>query len=333
MQQVVTEMNRLVATNNNDPQSKIKSIELMAGLATRSGIAFQIPRSKFPVPFPYGSTLEMVAQQHLGDSNRWFELAALNGYQSPFVDEEGFSLPLLVNGAGNMVIVANASNLYVNQTVWIQADSEFRTKRHITKINSISATQNYITLDGDANLDKYKTLANATLHAFLPNTVNSQMMIYIPSDQVPRESDFRTGAIPGLNEFDSLIEVGGIDLLLTQKNELIIDKTGDTKWAVGLNNVIQNVRLAFSIRKGTLLQHPGFGFPLQVGSSIADFSASDVVRSLQQMFSNNPTFSGISAAQVNLIGGVTRVGVALALSNTGMVIPVSVDLPDTISPD
>lgn len=333
MQQVVTEMSRLIATNNNDPQSKIKSIELMAGLATRSGIAFTVPTSKYPVPFPYGSTLEMVAQRYLGDSNKWMELAALNGYKTPFVDEIGFDLPLLVNGAGNVVMVADASNLYVNQTVWLQADAVIRTKRHITKIDSISATQNYITVDGDSNLDIYKTLANASLHAFIPNTVNSQMMIYIPSDQTPREQDFRTGAIPNLNEFDSLIEVGGIDLLLTPKNELVVTPDGDTKWAFGLTNIIQNVRLAFSIRQGTLLQHSGFGFPLVVGSSVADFSASDVIRSLQNMFQGNPTFSGITAANINLTGGVARVGVALSIANTNNIIPVSVELPDTISAD
>lgn len=332
MQQVVVEMNRLIATNNNDPQSKIKSIELMAGLATRSGIAFTVPTSKFPVPFSYGSTLEMMAQRYLGDSNRWMELVALNGYKTPFVDEIGFDLPLLVNGAGNVVMVADASNLYVNQTVWIQADSEFRTKRHITKIDSVSATQNYVTVDGDSNLDIYKTLSNASLHTFLPNTVNSQQMIYIPSNQIPREQDFRTGAIPGLNEFNSLIEVGGIDLLLTPKNELIVTPDGDTKWSFGLTNVIQTVRLAFSIRQGTLLQHPEFGFPLTVGSSIADFSSGDVIGALQNMFSNNPTFSGLTAANINLTGGVAQVGIALAISNTGMVLPVSVDLPDTISP-
>jgi hypothetical protein len=158
-------------------------------------------------------------------------------------------------------------------------------------------------------------------------------MIYIPSTQIPREQDFRTGAIPNLNEFDSLVEVGGIDLLLTSKNELITTPDGSTLWAFGLNNIIQNVRLAFSIRQGTLLQHPGFGFPLVVGSSIADFSASDVVRALQQMFSGNPTFSGITAANVNLTGGVAKVGVALSIANTNMIIPVSVDLPDTIAPN
>jgi hypothetical protein len=280
----------------------------------------------------YGSTLEMMAQRYLNDSNRWLELAALNGLQSPYVDETGFDLPLLVNGAGNTIMVADATSLFINQTVWIQADGQIRTKRHITSINSISANQNYVVLDGDANLDQYKTLAQATLHAFLPNTVNSQMLIYIPSDQVPREQDFRTGAIPGLNEFDSLIEVGGIDLLLTPDNRLVIGPDGDTKYSFGLTNIIQSVRLAFSVRQGTLLQHPSFGMPLQVGSSIADFSSSDVVRSLQQMFSNNPTFSGITAAQVNLTGGTAKIGIALAIATTNTIIPVSVQMPDLISP-
>lgn len=333
MNQAVIEMSRLILTNSNDPQSKITAIEQIAGLATRSGIAFQIPTSKYSVPVPYGSTLEMISQRYLNDSNRWLEIAALNGLKSPYIDETGFDLPLLTNGAGNVVFVADATNLFVNQTVWIQSDGQYRTKRHITKIDSISSTQNYITVDGNPDLDIYKTLANASLHAFLPSTINSQMVVYIPSSQIPREQDFISTAIPGLNSFDSLIEVGGVDLLLTPKNELVVDETGDCKWAAGITNIIQNVRLAFSIRQGTLLQHASFGFPLTVGSSIADFSSSSVIQALQSMFQNNPTFSGITAANINLTGGVAQVGVALAIANTNSIIPVSVEMPDLIAPD
>ncbi len=326
LNQLVVEMNRLVVTNDNEPGSKLSSIAAVAGLATKSGIAFRMPRSKFAVPFPYGSTLEMLSFRYLGDPNRWHEIAALNGLQTPFVDEEGFILPFLTNGADNRFTVADAKNLFVGQPVWLSSRSVIRSQRRITKIDHLSPTLHLITVDGPANLDGLTTLANAQVQAFLPNTVNSQQVIYIPSDQEPKEQDFKTKAIAGVDEYDQLLSVGGVDLLLTPSNDLIVTPDGDTRWSVGLTNIIQQVRLALGVRQGTLLHHPEFGLPIEVGMSLADLSASDVVKAAQTMFAGNPTFTGVVAAKVDAQGPVARLGLAISVAGTSQLIPVSVEV-------
>ncbi len=323
---LVTEMNRLVVTNDNDPNDKLDSIAAVAGLASRSGIAFRTPRGKFAVPFPYGSTLEMLSARYLQDPNRWMEIAALNGLQTPYVDEEGFEMALLTNGSGNCVTVADASNLFVGQPVWISSNASTRTLRRITKIDVLSPSFAMVTVNGDPDMDSYGTLAHATLHAFLPNTVNSQQTIFIPSDKEPKAQDFKMKAVPGVDIYDPLITIGGIDLLLTPKNDLVITPDGDSRWSVGLTNVVQFVRLAFSTRTGTLLQHPEFGLPLEVGQSVADLSPDDVVRSAQAMFENNPTFSGVANATIDVSGPTARLGVGVTLASSGDVIPVSAEI-------
>jgi hypothetical protein len=278
------------------------------------------------VPFPYKATLEQLAYQYLGTPDRWQEIATLNGLQAPYVDEEGFTLPLLVNGANNTVFVTSDEHIFVGQPIWIGSDTVVRTPRTITKIDELSTTQFMVTVDGDANLDQYITLANAKLEAFLPNTVNSQMSIYIPSDIEPKDDDFTSRTIPGIDEHDSLIAVGGIDLLLTPKNDLIVTPDGDSRWAVGLTNIIQKVRLALSTVQGTLNRHPEYGLPIQAGQSLADLSAAEVVRAAQGMFAGDPTFTGVHAAQITVNGPIANLNIAVQIAGTSQIVPISAEI-------
>jgi hypothetical protein len=321
LNQLVLEMNRLSVSTDTDP--KLQTIATVAGLATQAGIAFQQPRSKFAVPFPYGASLEQLSNTYFGTPDRWFEIATLNGLQSPYVDEVGFTLPLLVNGANNTLFVGDDTHLYVGQPVYITSDNVVRTPRTVTKIDQLSPSQIMVTVDGNADMDQYVTLANAKLEAFLPNTVNSQMLIYIPSDLEPKDSDFTFKSIPGIAEYDSFIAVGGIDLLLTPANDLVITPDGDSRWAVGLTNIVQKVRLALSVVQGTLNRHPSYGLPLEVGMSLADLSAADVVKAAEGMFAGDPTFTGIKAASINVTGPSAALSIAVEVAGTNQVIPVT----------
>lgn len=322
---VSLELSKLAASSTINPR-KQTSVEFVAGLARQSGIAFQIPKSKFSVPFPYGYTLERLSARYLGTPDRWEEIAALNGLRSPYVDEVGFDLPLLVNGRGNTVVVADSSNLYIGQQVWISSSSTSRTVRRITKIEVLSTSQSIITVDGDNDLGRFITLASATLHAFLPDTVNSQMVIYIPSDDPPAEVDLQTKAIPGLNQYDPFLSVGGVDILLTEDNDIAMTQDGDTRLAVGLTNIIQTVRLRLSCPRGGLLGHPEYGFPLQPGVSVADLNAREVAQMLNNLFSDDPTFTGVYGVSVSVNGPVVPITMAVGVRGVDDKIPITVNM-------
>lgn len=325
LNQAVTELSRLAASRTIN-RFRVDSMQYLAGLARRSGIAFTEPRSKFAVPFPYGSTLENLANKYLGAPDRWLEIAALNGLRSPYVDEMGFDLPLLTNGSDNSFCVGSAQNLFVGQQVWLGGQTVPRTVRRITRIDVQEVDQVLITVDGDPDLAQYTVIDRATMHAFLPDTVNSMQLLYIPSDQEPGGLDHLVKDIPGINQFDPLIRVGGIDLLLTSGGDLVITPDGDAKLAIGLQNILQNVRIKLSVPVGSLLQHPDFGIGIEAGQSTADLDAKQLSQLLTKSFASDPTFSGVGGISVVKNGPTASLSMSLQVAGTSEFIPVSLDI-------
>ena len=324
LNRAVTELSRLAASGTVHP--RLSSLDYVAGLARRSGIAFRTPRSKYAVPFPYGVTLEQFAARYLGDPDRWVEVAALNGLRAPYVDEVGFDLALLTDGSGNQLVLGDVTNLYVGQQVWVSAAGTARAARRVTKIEVLSPSTAVVTVDGDPDLDRFGTLAGASVHAFLPDTVNSQMTVYLPSDNAPADIDLQLRAIPGLDVYDQLLAVGGVDLLLTSDGDLVLTPDGDTRWAVGMTNIVQTARIALSVVQGTLLHHPEFGLPIEVGQSVADLDARGLLKASQGLFAGDPTFTGVQSASVRVVGGGASVSLGVGIRGQPRALPITFNL-------
>jgi hypothetical protein len=319
-------MDALAATGDGEPSSRAGRMDVMAGMARRAGIAFNVPTSKYAVPFPYGSTLESLAQLYLGDAQRWHEIAALNGLRSPYVDETGFDVPLSVNGNGNEVVITTPTeDLCVGQTVYVWSNTSQRTRRSITSLRNVGPNT-IVTVDGEANMSEYRAVEGAQLSSFRLDTVNSQSLIYIPSSQVPADDNFITKSIPGVSEFDPMVAVGGVDLLLDSNNDLVITPDGSTRLAIGLTNIIQHTRIALDVKKGTLLNHSNFGLDQDVGMSSADFDPKKVVSAVRRMLSEDPAYTSVNVVQVSQNGPVAKVAISVNVAGTSKPVPISYEV-------
>lgn len=324
MSQVCQAMSTLAVTEPVTSPN-VSALDYVAGLASQSGIAFTKPASKFAVPFLYGHTLEQMAKRYLGDPARWHEIATLNGLQTPYVDEVGFQLSLLTNGNGNQILVSDSSRLFVNQSVWISSSTVRREKRRIQEIKILDSGQVAVKLDGESDLSKFTTISNAKIQAFLPNTVNSQQTIFIPSERAPDEDHLGTKSIPGVDYFDPIVRSNGITLLLDSDGDIVMTPWGQSRLAVGMVNAIQKIRLAAGTPKGALLGHPEYGFGIIPGTSTADRSAKDLLKDIKTFFNQDPGFTGVTKASVRKNANVARIAATIGIRGLGKFLPVEIE--------
>lgn len=307
----------------DSPTGVEKSIDYISGLARGIGMAFVIPTSKYLVPTPYGSTLEQIALRYLGSADRWVEIATLNGLTAPYIDEVGFYTDLLVNGSDNCLTVQNSNNFYVNQLIRLSAIGIPQEQRRIVKIEKFP-TFSTIYVDGALDLDRFTLIKEPKIHAFLPDTTNSTQWIYIPGSENV-QSDWLTKDIPGIDAFDPYVRRGGVSLLLDSGGDLVITSTG-TRLISGLANAIQRVKIGFGTQRGTLLQHPEFGFGFSAGTSSADISAQDILTSAKSFIANERIFSGVDSATIKVLGNAMFATVSVRLASNSSSVPITVQI-------
>jgi hypothetical protein len=190
------------------------------------------------VKMNYGDSLQALADRYLGDPNRWLDIAIANGLKPPYIDEVGERIPLLSNGASNQINLAvtditgnlNIDKLYINQPVFLQSNTEVITdQRTIISIEQIPVSgEIIIELDGERNLDKYRTIDQAHVRVFEPNTINSSFYVLIPSEE-PLE-DSRRDPVPWFLAKSAEDEKRAkIDLALDDDGDLVFTPNGDIK--------------------------------------------------------------------------------------------------------
>ena len=314
----------LTATSELDDNKKQSNMEFVAGLADGAGIGFEIPNSKIMVPVPFGLTIEEIAARYLGDAQRWLEIVTLNNLRNPYIDENGFTLPLLSNATGRQITVSSSENLYIGQRVIIASATQTQSARRILGIDRLSDTSFLITLDGESNLDNYITTDRAYLQAYLPGTVNSQQKIFIPSNlPVPQDQNI---SIPSSVASDPLVGLSKVDWLLTDSGDLALNTYGDFRYSAGMTNIIQALKIKLSTVKGKYLIHPEFGSGLKPGIMTSEVDVQEIYNSINKLITDDPRFAAIESLQIQLDGPKLTVSLAVALAGIQGVFPVAFEL-------
>ena len=316
----------LLSTLDIDTNQTLNSLQYWQVKAQSSGIDFQTPNSKFSVPFPFNGTLEWLAQLYLGDPTRWVEIAALNGLQAPYVDEQGFTLPLLSNANGNQFNISDVSNIYNGQQIILSSNTQSASKFVVLSIQTVVADANYlITVRGVNDLSIYTTSEKAMMMAYLPFTINSQHRIYIPSANPSTVPEDNTPTIPYLTDSPDLLNFSKIDWLLTSSGDLACSEDGFVNLATGANNLVQAARLKFITTLTSLLLHPNYGNPVDVGDVTAT-NMVDVKAQLDNMFAKDPRFGSINTLNFDINAPVANVSMNVSTTFNGSTLPLSFNL-------
>jgi phage baseplate assembly protein W len=315
----------IVQLQNAQPNSDNDYYGFYGAYAVANGLVFNSNTSKFFVPFPHDGSLESLAQQYLGDYSRWTEIAALNGLKEPYVDEDGFSVPLLSNAAENSVHISDPSDLYVGEIVTIRSSTRVGISRQIETIQEIAENDWLVTFTDGPSILGFTVEEGANLFAYLPDTVNSSKLIAIPSTQ-PVNVPGKVQLTPGQQDLNALGVIAKVDFLLQSDGQLVLNSTGDVQLAQGMTNLVQAANIRLNTPQGSVLQWPTYGNPIQVGASIAEINVQDALRNLSKQFQQDPRFVGILAGRVHLNGPASVIDILLGVSGTQLNLPITTQL-------
>jgi hypothetical protein len=331
MNDIIKQMDSLAALlDQSDGNDREDYYRFYADYAIASGLNFSNANlSRFFVPFPEGGTLEQLATQYLGAPERWIEIAALNGLKAPYVDQVGYDIAVTASSGGDTLTVADAQYLYIGQVVRVKSDTIEATVRKVRSIDIVSSVETIITFEASNSpvpLTAYKPSQNARIHTSMPNTVNSDMLIAIPSSNAPLiNTPFKTS--PEINELDPIVRTAKVDFLQDSSGDWILTGGGDIKLAYGLTNLIQAAMMIINTKTNELLQNPSFGNPVDAGMALSDVSAKSILASLARAFDADPRFAGVLAGDVTITGGAVVVSLLLGIKNTQLSLPVQAEIP------
>lgn len=286
-------------------------------------------RSGQLVKINYGESLESLATRYLGDPNKWLDIAIANGLKPPYIDEVGVRIPLLSNGSSNQINLSgtdingqlNIDKLYINQQVFLQSNVEVVVdQRSIISIKQVPVSGEIILeLDGERNMDIYKTIDQAYVRVFAPNTINSSFYILIPSPEpLP---DVRSDEVPWFLAKSAQDEKQAkIDLALDPNGDLTFTTNGDVKLSYGLDNAIQAIKLKMITELGSLRYHPTFGLINVIGNKNLNIDTTRqlIIESINSQIQADGRFDRVEDLTVEyLLNATTNQGVgAIAISLT-----------------
>jgi hypothetical protein len=317
----------LTATTQVTDQNIVSSLDYVAGLANQSNIPFDVPTSKIIVPVPANTTIEGISARYLGDPDRWVEIATLNKLQEPYLDYQGFQLPLLSNAIGRQVIVSSAADLYLGQVATIRSLTQIQTARNITAITPLPNGNGFIlTMDGPPNLDNFTLADSAYLQMYLPNTVNAQQKIFIPSTlpaaQLQDQVNVPLPPTVSLSG-DPLAQISGVDFLLDEEGDIVLDQYGNFQLAYGMTNIIQWLRILFTTTLNSFMLEPTFGLGVSPGTSISDVKIQQLYRQINQQIQSDPRFAAVTSLQIQANPPNLTISVGIQVAGVTGVFPVN----------
>ena len=292
------------------------------------------------VKMNYGEDLRSLANRYLGSPDKWIDIAIANGLKSPYIDETGTRLTLIANGNKNLINLAkidfegnlNKDKFFINQVIILQSDVEtFPEQRIIINIKEVPVSGEIILeLNGEQDLDRYKTADNANVRVFKPNTINSQFFILIPSlnalDEPPSLETPWFLRTSGEDEKRAKIDIG-----LNENMDISFTPSSDLTLSYGLSNAIQAIKLKMMVELGELQRHPQFGFIVVQGQTNRDVEniKGTIVQSLNKQIEIDPRFERVESLDVQYFGNGVEgptgylISMEVRLAGGGKTIPIS----------
>lgn len=335
---MILELDKILANIFSLETTSIDPFALARANANNPDITINTGNAGTFVTMEFGENLQSLAAKHLGDSDRWTEIAIANGLKPPYVDEIGQFIPLLSNGSGSQINLSsidgsgnlNSEKIYIGQPVFLSSDQlRFPEQREIINITIIPISNEIVLeLSGENDLDKFRIDESAGIRVYTPNTINSNFMILIPQQQT-------TDSLPSsqqpffLQSKKEDEKKAGVDLFLTDNLDLSLTSSNDLQLSYGIGNAAQAMKLKMISEQGQLFRHPSFGLPSTIGESSADPGTLQniIVNGVSRAVESDDRFQRLESLSVRLSEDAETkafvVQLVVRMAGTDSLVPIS----------
>jgi hypothetical protein len=294
------------------------------------------------VKMNFGDDLKTLADTHLGNPDKWIEIAVANGLRPPYIDEIGIKIKLLSNANSNQINVArnddlgnqNLNNFYIGQLVILQSSIEITPEqRKIIDIKEVPISGDLvIEVDGESNLSRYKVNDNANVRVYKKNTTHSGFYILIPSNDPINPETFKD--TPWFLQTKLSDEKQAkVDLALKSNGDIIFTSNSDLQLSYGVDNAIQAVKLKLATELGELRRHKEYGLVSVQGFKNIDIDSikQALIQSINYQIENDSRFERVvrldvtyfNIADPRILGTAFIVSLIVQLAGSTTAIPIS----------
>jgi hypothetical protein len=253
--------------------------------------------------FPFELSIENMASKYMGDIQKKYELIAVNKLKSPFVDTKGERLFLLGNGSSNSVRITNTYPERYRVGSIVKAGSRLigETTRKVLQVIDNKDNTVILFLSGDTNLGSLLTAHGAYVRCYLPDTLQDFSFVKIPTTVASKTPAIIQPTDSEIRKLDDALIAFGVDISVDPvSRDWQVDQSGNVKLAYGFTNVAQAVRSVVSIPKGTLVNHPNYGFNDYTGDQFTDNVPTKVSGDIQAAVLRDPRFTDMKINQLTV---------------------------------
>lgn len=279
------------------------------------------------ITIPFEQSLEQMAADYLGDTQRWFELVTVNGLKPPFLDITGEKAFLLETASSNSLRISSsyADRTRVGATVKIGSvtvPEEIRMIESVTDNQDGSVT---LYLSGSTNLRRLEAAKKAYVRVFKPETLQDFSFVKIPLSVQGNLSSSLPPTISALKNLDKALFSFGVDLALDERTgDIAISNVGDLKLQYGIPNIRQAVARVLSTDLTQLPLHPDYGTPDKLGDNMLGApTANKIAATIEDVIKRDPRFTLVQVDNISFTESGANMNLNVGINGTTALIPLS----------